>query len=308
MNIEQAREFLALSRCLNFTEAAEQLNITQPALSKHIIALEKEFNCRLLDRNRRGVNLTGPGKLMFQSATVMVEEYDKVKAAIGELKAQVTVRLVGDLQDEDDSALASLTAVVARQNNLATIVLAPACDDPLKKVLDGEADIMISYTDPKYLNEQGLAHVPFVTRSLVAVVNADHPLATRESLHWEDLRGQTLLKFVSDKTNPAWLQFERLSESCGFQPKSRAVPASNNFEFFSTPLKNDVLIWKSTERNLGLLLDTGRRIGVPVVSEEACLTSHAIFKQENREQLEPFVQAVKEARELLNARKPHRQG
>ena len=112
MNIEQAREFLALSRCLNFTEAAEQLNITQPALSKHIIALEKEFNCRLLDRNRRGVNLTGPGKLLFQSATVMVEEYDKVKAAIGELKAQVTVRLVGDLQDEDDSALADRKSVV----------------------------------------------------------------------------------------------------------------------------------------------------------------------------------------------------
>lgn len=308
MNVESAREFLALSRCLNFTEAAEQLNITQPALSKHIIALEKEFNCRLLDRNRRGVNLTEAGKLLFQSATVMVEEYDKAKNAIAELKERVTVRLVGDLQDEDDSALASLTAVVARQHNLANIVLEPSDGDPLEKILADEADIMISYADPEYLNQEELAYLPFVTRSLVAVVNADHPLALKESVSWKDLRDQTLLKFVSGKTNPAWLQFERLSESCGFQPKSRAVPASSNFEFFSTPLKNDVLIWKSTERNLGLLLDTGRRIGVPVVGEGACLTSYAIFKRENQEKLEPFMQAVQEARGFLNARKPHRQG
>ena len=203
MNIDAAREFLALARCLNFTEAAASLNITQPALSKHIIALEKEFNCRLLDRNRRGVNLTESGKLLFQSATVIVEEYDKAREAIDALRNRVTVRLVGDLDDEDDSTLASLAAVVARQNNLANVVLEPSDEDPLKKVISGEADIMIGYVRPEYIGKEDLVCDPFVTRSLVAVVNADHPFALRESINWADLRDQTLLKFVSGKTSPA---------------------------------------------------------------------------------------------------------
>ncbi len=297
MNIDAAREFLALARCLNFTEAAASLNITQPALSKHIIALEKEFNCRLLDRNRRGVNLTESGKILFQSATVIVEEYDKAREAIDALRNRVTVRLVGDLDDEDDSTLASLAAVVARQNNLANVVLEPSDEDPLKKVLSGEADIMIGddeddstlaslaavvarqnnlanvvlepsdedplkkvlsgeadimigYARPEYIGKEDLVCDPFVTRSLVAVVNADHPFALREGISWADLRDQTLLKFVSGKTNPAWAQFQDFCERRGFTPRTRTIPASNNFEFFSTPLKNDVLIWKSTERNL----------------------------------------------------------
>ena len=308
MNIESAREFLALARCLNFTEAAESLNITQPALSKHIIALEKEFNCRLLDRSRRGVNLTESGKLLFQSASVIVEEYDRARHAIDELKRQVTIHLVGDLDDEDDSTLASLSAVVARQNNYANVVLDPAgTDNPLEKVLSGEADIMIGYADPEYIAEAGLECEPFVVRPLLAVVNAHHPFALRENISWEDLRTQTLLKFVSGKTNPGWVQIEKLCEKRGFSPKTRTVPASSNFEFFSTPLKNDVLIWKTTERNLGLLLDTGRRCGMPVAGDDAVLVSFAIYKPENREKIEGFQKAVVEAREFLNDRKSHRQ-
>ncbi len=307
MNIDAAREFLALARCLNFTEAATSLNITQPALSKHIIALEKEFNCRLLDRNRKGVNLTESGKLLFQSATVIVDEYDKAREAINALRDRVTVRLVGNLDDEDDSTLATLATVVARQNNLANVVWEPFEGDPLQKLLAGEADIMIGYVDPEYLEELGVRAVPFVTRSLVAVVNADHPFALREGISWADLLDQTMLKFVSGKTDPAWSQLERLSKRRGFSPKTRTIPASNDFEFFSTPLKNDVLIWKSTERNLGLLLDTGRRCGVPIVDDDARLVSYAIFMPGNEQTVEGFVQAVHEARVFLNNRKSHRQ-
>ena len=47
MNIETCREFIELAQCLNFTKAAGNLNITQPALSKHMLALEKEFGIEL---------------------------------------------------------------------------------------------------------------------------------------------------------------------------------------------------------------------------------------------------------------------
>ena len=57
MNIDFYREFIVLGRCLNFTEAAEKLHITQPALSKHLAALE-QFGAELLIRNRRTAQLS----------------------------------------------------------------------------------------------------------------------------------------------------------------------------------------------------------------------------------------------------------
>ncbi|WP_238329212.1 LysR family transcriptional regulator [Eggerthella lenta] len=88
MNIESCREFIELAQCLNFTEAAGNLNITQPALSKHMLALEKEFGIELLDRGKKGVQLTEGGRILFESAGVIVNEYDKTRNTLEQLKAK----------------------------------------------------------------------------------------------------------------------------------------------------------------------------------------------------------------------------
>ena len=58
MNSLQIKYFLTAARCLNFTEAAAQLYISQPALSQQISALEKELNMQLFVRSKKKVYLT----------------------------------------------------------------------------------------------------------------------------------------------------------------------------------------------------------------------------------------------------------
>jgi Transcriptional regulator len=53
MNTLQIKYFLTAARCLNFTEAAKQLYISQPALSQQILALEKELNMQLFIRAKK---------------------------------------------------------------------------------------------------------------------------------------------------------------------------------------------------------------------------------------------------------------
>ena len=55
MTIDQLEHFYALSQCKNYTLAANQLYISQPALSKSIQALEKELHLDLVHRNTRTV-------------------------------------------------------------------------------------------------------------------------------------------------------------------------------------------------------------------------------------------------------------
>lgn len=81
MELSLLREFIVLSQTLNYTKAAEILHLTQPTLSKHIVAMEKELGCSLLERDRRRVELTESGNVFAAAALQMVDTYDDAKAA-----------------------------------------------------------------------------------------------------------------------------------------------------------------------------------------------------------------------------------
>lgn len=73
MEIYQLQVFLAVARCLNFTEAAESLNLTQPAVSAKIKSLETDLKCSLFDRLGRQIQLTEVGKYLVKEAEKLIE-------------------------------------------------------------------------------------------------------------------------------------------------------------------------------------------------------------------------------------------
>lgn len=65
MNLEaRLRAFAAVAREGSFSGAAEQLYVSQPAISKHVASLEAELGAQLVVRNRRGAHLTPAGELL----------------------------------------------------------------------------------------------------------------------------------------------------------------------------------------------------------------------------------------------------
>ncbi len=78
MNIHQLKSALVLSKKLNFTQAAEELNIVQPALSRQIKHLENEIGALLFYRNKRNVKLTPAGQYFIKEATKLITQIDRV--------------------------------------------------------------------------------------------------------------------------------------------------------------------------------------------------------------------------------------
>ncbi len=68
MNSRQLQYAVLLSEIGNFSQVAEKLNITQPALSKQILCLEKELGTQLFDRERNPVTLTASGEYFIREA------------------------------------------------------------------------------------------------------------------------------------------------------------------------------------------------------------------------------------------------
>lgn len=77
MNIQQIRFFVAVNEFEKFTIAADEMNISQSSLSKHIDALEKELGVRLFRRGgSRPTELTDIGRALLVHANRILEEYD----------------------------------------------------------------------------------------------------------------------------------------------------------------------------------------------------------------------------------------
>ena len=67
MKMEYLKEFYTLAEFLNFTNAAEKLYITQPALSRHITSMEEELGVTLLKRTTKSVELTKAGAMLHDA-------------------------------------------------------------------------------------------------------------------------------------------------------------------------------------------------------------------------------------------------
>ena len=75
MTFEQLDYFIAAVQCDTFLDAAETLHISQSALSKQIMKLEKELDIQLWDRSRRSAVLTEAGHMFYEEALNLSKEY-----------------------------------------------------------------------------------------------------------------------------------------------------------------------------------------------------------------------------------------
>jgi len=85
MTLDQLRIFLAVAEHLHFTRAAEELYITQPAVSAAIQSLEQEYAVKLFHRIGRQIQITEAGKLLQSEARKILEQVALTERGLREL-------------------------------------------------------------------------------------------------------------------------------------------------------------------------------------------------------------------------------
>ena len=82
MTTSQLECFISLAGTLNYMKTAEQLGLTQPAVSKQIQTLETELNCKLFNRTTRSVTLTKAGSAFLADANTIIDTFYHSKERI----------------------------------------------------------------------------------------------------------------------------------------------------------------------------------------------------------------------------------
>lgn len=179
LSTRQLDAFLALAEQRNFTRAAAQCHLSQPAFSALIRALEDDLGLRLFDRSTRHVDLTGEGQNFLESARRIRGEITTALAAVRDAatlqRGRVAVALLPSL------AAGWLPGVLAAYRGSypgIEIDIADVLSEPcIERVASGKADFALAAirADTPELQAE-----PFCSDDFHLVCPADHPLARRK--------------------------------------------------------------------------------------------------------------------------------
>lgn len=182
MEMQQVRYFIAVAKTLNFTRAAEECNVTQPALTRAIKLLEHELGGDLIRREGRNTHLTELGNKMLP----MLRQCHEAALAATALAKAVS-----------KGQIATLTIAVARSLDAALVMgplrelypVFPGIQIKLKRgngaeiaamLKSGEVDIAMG--GPFFESWDRLEAWPMFSESFDLIVGADHALAMRNAV------------------------------------------------------------------------------------------------------------------------------
>ncbi len=244
MNINQIKYFLVAAQCLSFTKAANQLYITQPALSRQIQMMEEELGVILFLRTSRKMQLTPAGVILKERFKNIYDDYNaavaKARSAYQGLSGELNVGIlegtyVGDL-------FPNVLKYFSKQYPNVDIKISNySFGSLIDGINSGTLDLIVTLK----FDIENIADVDFrliqKTRDHI-VVHKDHPLAKKDSVKLEDLEDEIFIMVsLEDSVESSRLILDAFKRR-GVIPKVKFAPSIQA-----------VMLWVQANVGVGML-------------------------------------------------------
>ncbi|GAA0783932.1 LysR family transcriptional regulator [Marinobacterium sediminicola] len=189
LSLPEVRAFNAVVSAGNFTRAAQQLGVSQPAVTAQMRKLEARFKGPLLERVSHGVRLTELGQRLYRITAQFAELDHNVRALIkpGSASSLEEIRLA----TASPLVFMPLIARFVREYPEVSLKLHTATTDECFKVLaNREVDIGLF---PMHWDDRQLSRLAYRDHHLVAILPSTHPLAGLSRLSLHQLQDESLI-------------------------------------------------------------------------------------------------------------------
>lgn len=233
MELDHLRAFLAVVRHRHFTHAAEELYLTQPAVSQQVKALEASVGAKLLDRVGRRIELTEAGKVFEQQARAILAQVELAREAVQALTG--LERGLVRIGASTTPGIYLLPCVIgefrARYPGVGVTLELANTLHVEQMILDNAIDLGFVGA---HLATREVARTPFLEDELVACVGALDPLAKRGRASRRELAGREFVVrekgSATRRLTEEWFRRHRLELRTGLELASpeavkRAVAA-----------------------------------------------------------------------------------
>lgn len=194
--------FYTVALRLNFTKAATELYITQPAVSKHIQELEETYKTKLFERNGSKIALTPAGKILLKYTKSIFDIYREIDFEMSSFNAerQGLLRLGASTTISQYIISPVLASFHQKQKDIKVNLLNGNTEQIETALINKEIEIGIVEGQSK---NQSIKYIPFLKDELVLVCNSNNPLAKQNEISVNDLKS---MKFITRERGSGTLE------------------------------------------------------------------------------------------------------
>ena len=286
MNFRQTEFFVALAETGSFRKTAERLYVSQPAVSKQIIQLEKDLGLTLFNRNYRSVSLTAEGRIMFDAVKNANQIfYDALKQA-KEISAKAATKIrVGLCEATEFDALIDI--MIQFQKDHPDVMIVVERDMITQLTLDQpENKYNIVVTHEFFVrNKTSVDYVELKKCQFIGFISEGHRLAKNENLRFSDFNSERFFLPGDGEESLTKSYCNYICNLQGFTPKEMVVMPNIYSVLVAVQIGQGVAV-------LDEFIDVPEKMGIKKVPTASYSSFVAAW---NKQEKNPIIQQIVKA-------------
>ncbi len=223
VTLRQLKVFESVAKNEGYTRAADELHLSQPAVSMQIKQLEDSIGLPLFERLGKKIYLTEAGRELYGYSSSISRQLDEVEEILESLKGLGRGRLRVSVASTANSFATRLLADFSKQHDGITVVLdVTNRAGLLNQLANNETDLVIMGQPPSELD---LVTEAFMENPLVIIAPPGHPLAGKKSVSMDRLQQETFV--VREQGSGTRIAMERFFSDMGFSLTTGMEMTSN---------------------------------------------------------------------------------
>lgn len=247
MTIRHMRIFVEVYRTQNVTKAAENLHMTQPAVTRAIQEIEHYYGVCLFERFNHRLSVTETGKALYQHALHIVDSFDALEKrmynwdALGILRVGASITIGNHtlpqfiVQFKEQFPHARVETMILNSGSLQTALM------------ENKLDIALIENT---VNHPNLHSVPFSSDEMCLITSPNHPLLQKDKVLLSDLQEYDLLMREEGSAGRTFLESVFTANGCSLCPSSISISTQAIIKAVSSGLGISILPQQLVARDI----------------------------------------------------------
>ena len=276
VTLRQLKVFDAVARHLSFTRAAEELYLTQPAVSMQVKQMEGAVGLPLFEQTGKRIHLTEAGEVMHHYSRLIADNLAEAEQAMDELKGVEGGRLQVTVATTVNYYATRLLSGFCAAHPGVRVSLDVTNREALLRQLDvNRTDIVLMGKPPEGLD---VVAEPFMDNPLVVIASPEHPLCDRKRIPLARLAEETFL--MREAGSGTRMAIERFFAEKGLTPSTTIEMTSN--EAIKQSVQAGLGLGIVSAHTVELEIDVGRLAILDVASFPIMRRWYLVHRREKR--------------------------
>ena len=278
IEFNQLEQLICISKNKTISKAAQELLISQPALSRSMQRLESDLGVEIFDHYKNKIELNKNGELVVKHAQKIIKSIQTMVDDVQEFDRSFHTISIATCSPAPMWDIEPLIKELYPQISIQTAVINKK--DLLTKLKAKEYHLVIT---PKYIDDSQCFCIPYIEEDLLLSLPLNHPLASKKEIKFHDLDGQTMLLY----SNIGFWHDLHMQKT----PKTKYLLQEERLTF-NEIVKASTL--PSYTSNLSIKREgkMSDRVILPIDEDEAHVTYYVVMLKENKKKYKELIDKI----------------